>query len=61
MGWRTGASRVIVKSFATSSLRVITTLVSNLGLGAISVIICVCRALNTDTVLVSVLLAVVHD
>ena len=59
MRWRTGASRVIIESFTTSSLRVISTLVCNLGLRALSVIIC--WALNTDTVLVSVLLAVVHD
>ena len=59
MRWRTGASRVIVESFTTSSLRVVSTLVCNLRLCALSVIIC--WALNTDTVLVSVLLAVVHD
>ena len=61
MGGRAGGVRVGVESFASGSLRVIAALVRNVGLRAISVIICVCRALDADTILVSVLLAIVHD
>ena len=41
MGGRAGGVRIGVESFASGSLRVIAALVRNVGLRAISVIICV--------------------